>query len=182
MQAIAGLFLVRAVIRTAAFCSGFRSGLAASHTIVLTFDDTLVLLASILLTATPAGFGSSWERTSPFASPEGSVDLPLRRNAAQIQQHKLSISKPYPVTSIFAPPPERAPQRPSRPSPLAESTFKPALLRPPYDPKTPPVIIGQETSLPPLLPPRMDGHNRKPSWPMSGQEGTRLVSQDILWA
>lgn len=202
MQAITSLLLIRAVMRAAAFCNGFHPSPTNTHTVILTFDDTLVLLAAVLLTAVPAGFGSfSWEQTSPFSSSRGDGGgdedlLPLRLRRRQHHAKVSSISKPVPFGSPPLPcseenVPARPPVRPYRAPPApVEVVAKPAMVRHPYDPKTPPVFVsGQGEGLPPLLPVRMGGgHSKKPSWPMPvmgpvpgpGAEGG-LVGRDTLW-
>lgn len=196
MQAVTSLLLIRAVMRAAAFCNGFHPSPTNTHTVILTFDDTLVLLAAVLLTAVPAGFGSfSWEQTSPFSSSRkdggGEEDLlPLRLRRRQHHAKVSSISKPVPFGSPPLPPSEeRPPVRPYRaPPPPVEIVAKPAMVRHPYDPKTPPVFLsGQAEGFPPLLPGRMGGgHAKKPSWPMpvmgpAAAEGGGLVGRDTLW-
>ncbi|KAK1828174.1 RTA1 like protein-domain-containing protein [Podospora conica] len=197
MQAITSLLLIRAVMRAAAFCNGFHpSPTTNTLTVVLTFDDTLVLLAAVLLTAVPAGFGSfSWEKTSPFSSSQEEEEgdlLPLQLRRQQQHNKVSSISKPLPHGSPPLPCSEdaRPPVRPYRAPPApVEVVARPAMVRHPYDPKTPPVFVaGQGEGSPPLLPPRMGGHARKPSWPMpamppagAGAEGAGLVGRDTLW-
>ncbi|KAK0616288.1 RTA1 like protein-domain-containing protein [Immersiella caudata] len=194
MQVAAILLLVRAAVRTAALSGGFNRNFINSRITTFALDDTLVLLACIIITAAPVGrvFGSSWEKTSPFSSPEASVDLPWTLPPLSAHQRRLelraSISKPYPINRVFIPPKPRPgklrqpwqPLRPNRPSPLSSPDKKPPYQRPAYDvspamphfqtPKHSPTHFGQ--------PSPVDG---KPSWPLKSPAPSKLVSPNTLW-
>ncbi|KAK3937391.1 RTA1 like protein-domain-containing protein [Diplogelasinospora grovesii] len=82
-QVTVAFLLLRAAVRIATFASGLASSIAQSSIVSLLADDTLVLLACIILSILPAGsaFGSpAWEGTSPFAPSTNLRDdlLPLR--------------------------------------------------------------------------------------------------------
>lgn len=176
------LLLIRAVVRIAAFSYGFDSSLAGSRLATFTVDDVLVLLASIILVAAPAGraFGSSWKKTSPFGCSERFMDLPLhRRHLSRKRRTTMSISKPYASTATFLPP-SGSPsfQRPGpAPSPMASPHPKLLHVRPTYRPSRPP-------ALPPKGPrgsPRFPETPEKKSMPQQPDTPSRLVQPDSLW-
>ncbi|KAK0666383.1 putative RTA1 like protein [Cercophora samala] len=134
-QAAACLLTLRAAMRIAAFSGGLGSSLAVSQVVSFLLDDTLVLLAILILTLWPVGraFGPSWADTSPLAPPDALSDLPLRRHfhrhcRRQIL-HKRHLSQPY------NPPEVRSPYTPSHagsglPSSVRPSGHRPSPLEP----------------------------------------------------
>lgn len=190
MQAATLLLLVRAILRLAAFSSGFNGGgsLAGSRIAMVVLDDSLVLLTCIISLAVPAGraFGISWSETSPFTSSPDPETLPLR-TAQKIfgRPQTFSISKPYPIASAFAPMThDTAYERIGTSPPLTSPRHKPVYTRAPYD-----VLPVEAKQASPRFSPPSPGHERKPSWPVpcndlsydSSRGNHRLVRADRIW-
>ncbi|KAK3394882.1 RTA1 like protein-domain-containing protein [Podospora didyma] len=97
-QIAAALLLVRAAVRIGSFTGGLGSSLAQSQTAVFLLDDALVLVATIILSAVPAGraFGKAWAGTAPAPSSLRGIRSKKRARPA--------ISQPNPANTIFAPP------------------------------------------------------------------------------
>lgn len=105
------LLLVRTAVRIAIFANGLTSSFARSPVASFLLDDTLVLLAVLILTVYPVGrsFGPAWAETSPIISSSSSTPyqpgtLPLRlrrhrRNRSSRIINKRIISLPYPSPS-----------------------------------------------------------------------------------
>ncbi|KAK0733307.1 RTA1 like protein-domain-containing protein [Lasiosphaeria miniovina] len=113
MQLATLLLLVRGAVRIAAFSGGLGSVLAQSQVAIFLLDDTLVLIAAIILSAAPPGraFGPAWAETSPYPA------CATRRKPTSNPQIKRVISQPYPFTPGSLPPPPPLPQ--PLPQPLA---------------------------------------------------------------
>lgn len=186
MQIAAILLLVRATVRAAALSGGFNSTLIKSRIATFALDDVLVLLACTIMTLAPVGraFGNSWEKTSPFSSPEGSVDLPwTQQQTAQQRRLELraSISKPYPINRVFVPSAPRhgqsrqpfQPLRPNRPSPLPSPKKSPSYQRPAYD-KSPAHFLSES-------PTQTGQPSQDTSWPLKSLAPSKLVSPSVLW-
>ncbi|KAL2129391.1 hypothetical protein VTI74DRAFT_7849 [Chaetomium olivicolor] len=113
VQVVAALLIIRTAVRIAIFASGLSSPFARSPLTSFLLDDTLVLLAALILSVYPTGraFGHAWSATSPCsASNPNSADnniLPLRlrryrRNRSsrnQISKHVISLPYPSSVNS-----------------------------------------------------------------------------------
>lgn len=149
-QIVAALLLVRAVVRIAIFADGLASSFAQSQVTSFLLDDTLVLVATIILVVYPAGraFGVAWTATSPRASsdrPERRDHLPLRlrrhRRNRSYQISKRVISLPYPSPSTsprfspgFTPRSGMTPGLPAHPSPRVATAPVPPLTSPRNNP------------------------------------------------
>ncbi|KAK4126677.1 hypothetical protein N657DRAFT_653132 [Parathielavia appendiculata] len=164
LQIVALLLLARTAVRVAIFAEGLASSFARSQLTSLLLDDTLVLIAALLLAVCPAGrsFGVAWAATSPVASsssdrPPGAL-LPLRlrrhhrRNRrSHINQHIVSLPFPSPSSTSprfspgFTPKAGMTPGLPAHPSPH----YAPTLV-------TPPLIS------PPLISPRNNPVHQRP--------------------
>ncbi|SPQ26629.1 e2d7299f-e01d-4daa-b569-f300a80f5705 [Thermothielavioides terrestris] len=70
VQVTASLLLARTAVRIAIFANGLATSFARSQVASFLLDDTLVLIAALILTVYPAGraFGAAWAATSPVAS------------------------------------------------------------------------------------------------------------------
>ncbi|KAK5661685.1 hypothetical protein OQA88_9785 [Cercophora sp. LCS_1] len=188
MQTAAFLLLLRSVLRLAAFSGGMNGGLAGSRTVIAILDDVLVLLACIASLAIPVGkaFGVSWDNTSPFKSASDPEALPLRLSQGKLRRPQaFSISKPYPLTSVFAPMThETAYERVETSPPLMSPRNKRVYSRAPYDILS---VESKQTSY--GFSPPSPGHLRKPPWPLSSgdpardsaRNSHRLVSADRIW-
>jgi hypothetical protein len=196
MQIAAILLLVRAAVRTAALSGGFDRTLVSIRITTFALDDTLVLIACVIMTVAPVGraFGTAWDKTCPFSTSEGSTDLPWTHQPMSHQRRlelRASISKPYPINRVFVPPAPRLaktyqprqPPRPKRPSPLPSPKKLLAYQRPAYDvspsvsahfptPKDSPTRIQHEP---------VDMTDT--SWPLRspGPGPSKLVSPETLW-
>ncbi|KAK3906729.1 RTA1 like protein-domain-containing protein [Staphylotrichum tortipilum] len=163
VQAVAAILLVRTAVRIAVFASGLNGPLAQSQVASFLLDDTLVLVAALILTVYPVGraFGEAWAETSPRVLADRSDGLPLRhrhhrRNrSSQINHHVISLPYQSPAASPrfspgFTPRSGMTPGLPAHPSPRgAPSTGVPS-------PRTP-------ASAPPLASPRnYPVHQRAP--------------------
>ncbi|KAK1750812.1 RTA1 like protein-domain-containing protein [Echria macrotheca] len=186
MQISAVLLSIRAVIRVAAFSGGLSSDVAGSRLVTFTLDDSIVLLACTILVLAPAGraFGNSWEKTSPFSSPEGSLDLPLRHQQRSRRRLKnMSISKPFTSATAFQPlnggPPHL--RHGTGPPPLTSPREAPVYVRPAYDLSPPPVVPLQNSqSLNQMY--KEAGERRSGSWPLApAPDSSRLVRPDTIW-
>ncbi|KAK3383950.1 RTA1 like protein-domain-containing protein [Lasiosphaeria ovina] len=115
MQLATLLLLVRGAVRIAAFSGGLGSVLAQSQVAIFLLDDTLVLIAAIILSAAPPGraFGLAWAETSPYPA------CATRRKPTSDPQIRRVISQPYPFTPGSLPPPPPPPP-PPLPLPLAQ--------------------------------------------------------------
>ncbi|KAK3492332.1 RTA1 like protein-domain-containing protein [Neurospora hispaniola] len=185
VQAASVLLLVRAAIRLAAFTGGLASGLVQSQIVSLVLDDTLVLVAAIILSVAPVGraFGSSWAETAPFTLASDESDLPLRNWRPSTSQHrKKAISHPFPASPMIAQPYPRSyhsiySQIP--PPPLASPQDKRVYQRAPYEITPVQVVpyVPSEAGSPPLsgsMP--ADTPRRTP------REAQKLVDPDALWS
>lgn len=185
------LLLVRTAIRLAAFTGGLSSGLVQSQVVSLVLEDTLVLVAAIILCMVPVGraFGSSWAETAPFTLGGDESDLPLRNwrpsSTATGHQHsrKRAISQPFPGSpmtataqpsprsyhSIYPPPP---------PPPLASPQDKRVYQRAPYEITPVQVVpyVPSEAGSPPLSGSMPADTPRK-----TPREAQKLVDPDALW-
>ncbi|KAK4171299.1 RTA1 like protein-domain-containing protein [Triangularia setosa] len=109
VQAATCLLVLRTALRIAAFSGGLGSPLAVSQVVSFLLNDTLVLLAILILILWPVGraFGPSWADTSPLASPDALSDLPLRRHFhrhSRIQiLHKRHLSQPHNSSDVPSP-------------------------------------------------------------------------------
>ncbi|KAK0702613.1 RTA1 like protein-domain-containing protein [Apiosordaria backusii] len=143
-QTATSLLVLRAALRIAAFSGGLGSSLATSQIISFLLDDTLVLLAILILTLWPVGraFGPSWADTSPLASPDALSDLPLRRHFHRHSRrqiiHKRHLSQPYNSSELPSPftPGHGGTGLPSsvRPSGHRPSPLEPSLTSPRNNP------------------------------------------------
>lgn len=179
------LLLVRAAIRLAAFTGGLASGLVQSQIISLVLDDTLVLVAAIILSVAPVGraFGSSWAETAPFTLASDESDLPLRNWRPSTSQHrKRAISHPFPASPMIAQPSPRSYHSIYSqicPPPLASPQDKRVYQRAPYEITPVQVVpyVPSEAGSPPLsgsMP--ADTPRRTP------REAQKLVDPDALWS
>ncbi|AEO64522.1 uncharacterized protein THITE_123858 [Thermothielavioides terrestris NRRL 8126] len=154
VQVTASLLLARTAVRIAIFANGLATSFARSQVASFLLDDTLVLIAALILTVYPAGraFGAAWAATSPVASSDrpDHLPLPLRRHRRNRSYpiNKRVISLPYssPSTSPrfspgFATRPGMTPGLPAHPSPqgaplvapLMSPRNNPVHQRVPYD-------------------------------------------------
>ncbi|KAK3332439.1 RTA1 like protein-domain-containing protein [Cercophora scortea] len=192
MQLAALLLVLRVVVRIAAFSYGLATVLAQSQIVSFLLDDTPVLLASIILTALPAGraFDFAWAETSPFSWPSrrNSTGLPLRQPRSIRERHKRVISQPFPsAASAFLPPSPRpyrpAGSPPALPSLVTSPSQAPVYQRPPYD-------VSPAQAVPFLAPdktPPMSSFSpieqRKKPWQQIGSpDASELVKPDTIWS
>jgi hypothetical protein len=210
IQMVAFLLMVRTAVRIAIFASGFASNFARSQVTSLLLDDTLVLVAVLILAVYPAGrsFGGAWAATSPVASspdrPDTVLPLRLRRHrrnrSSRINQHVISLPHPSPSTSPrFSPgytsKAGMTPGLPAHPSPHAPppQAFPPLMSprnnpvhqRAPYDAtaaQTVPFLSPQESpGLDSALWMTSTGEHGRKRRMWTGQEGAQMVDGNALW-
>ncbi|KAK4240215.1 RTA1 like protein-domain-containing protein [Achaetomium macrosporum] len=209
VQVAASLLMVRTAVRIAIFASGLTNAFARSQVASFLLDDTLVLVAVLILTIHPAGrvFGMAWAATSPMASPDRSDDLPLRlrrhRRNRSYPINKRIISLPYPSPSTsprfspgFASRVGMTPGLPAHPSPQAAPPVPPLMSprnnpvhqRVPYDAsptQAVPFLAAQESpgldSTMWAAAPVEHGRKRKMWRGRPAQEANQMVDSDALW-
>ncbi|KAK3682150.1 RTA1 like protein-domain-containing protein [Podospora appendiculata] len=192
IQISALLLMFRAVVRIAAFSGGLATVLAQSQIVSFLLDDTPVLLASIILTALPAGrvFDFAWAETSPFTLPSSRrspTGLPLRQPRSIRERHRRVISQPFPsATSAFLPPSPRpyrpAGAPPALPSLVTSPSQAPVYQRPPYDvspAQAVPFLAPEKT--PPMLSFSPIEQRKKPWQQIGSPDASELVKPDTLW-
>jgi hypothetical protein len=172
VQVAATLLLIRTAARIAILAGGLTSAFASSQVTTFLLDDTLVLVAVLILTVYPVGraFGDVWASTCPLAassSPDRPDTLPLRlrrhrRNrCSHINKHVISLPHPSPSTSPrfspgFTPRAGMTPGLPAHPSPRAPAPVAPLMSprnnpvhqRTPYDTSPTqdvPFLVSQES-------------------------------------
>lgn len=187
IQVASVLLLVRAAIRLAAFTGGLASGLVQSQVVSLVLDDTLVLVAAIILCMAPVGraFGSSWAETAPFTLAGDESDLPLRNwrpsTTGGQQNRKRAISQPFPASPMTAQPSPRSYHSiypPPPPPPLASPQDKRVYQRAPYEITPVQVVpyVPSDAGSPPLSGSMPADTPRK-----TPREAQKLVDPDALW-
>ncbi|KAK4154166.1 RTA1 like protein-domain-containing protein [Chaetomidium leptoderma] len=210
IQVVASLLLVRTAVRIAIFANGLASTFAGSQVAAFLLDDTLVLLAILILTVYPAGraFGVAWATTSPMASSSirpNTLPLRLRRHrrnrSSRIDKRIISLPYPSPSTSprfspAFTPRGGMTPGLPAHPSPRAPQPGPPLMSprnnpvhqRVPYDTSPTqdgPFLVSQESpgldSAMWMTTPPLEHGRKRPMWAGSGQEGNQMVDGDALW-
>ncbi len=171
-------------------------------------DDTMVLLASLLITFTPPGraFGSAWKDTCPFKSSDDNTGhLPLQlgtQASARRRNLKRTISQPYPIAPVPVPtlPAYRRITPPTglNPSlaPLISPRQKPVYQRPPYDLSPALTVPFRPAENTPLVSPiqRLQGgvmstlvssverKKKNSGWPLASPDASQLVRQESLWS
>ncbi len=125
-------------MRIAVFAGGLDSPFAQSQVASFLLDDTLILIAALILTIYPVGraFGEAWAETSPRASGDRPSGLPLRRRhrrnrSSQIHHHVISLPYQSPAASPrfspgFTPRSGMTPGLPSHPSPRGVTSAHPS--------------------------------------------------------
>ncbi|KAK0707582.1 RTA1 like protein-domain-containing protein [Lasiosphaeris hirsuta] len=190
IQVATGLLLLRAIIRVASFSDSLGKRITGSQAVILSLDDTFVLLAFIILSVVPAGraFGYSWQETSPFSNVSEISGLPFRRRApAQSQKHlKGSIGHPRPITSVFVPLPQHpASQRraglPVVPPLKSPPYNKPSFPRAAYEASPASSVPYSATDSSPASSLASPGDRRKRQWQMTSPNASHLVKADSLW-
>ncbi|KAK3349447.1 RTA1 like protein-domain-containing protein [Lasiosphaeria hispida] len=190
MQVATGLLLLRAIIRVASFSDGLGKRVTGSQAVILSLDDTFVLLAFIILSAVPAGraFGYSWQETSPFSNINEISGLPFRRRTSAQSQRQLkgSIGHPQPVTSVFVPLPQHptSQRRAGLPvvPPLKSPPYsKPMFPRAAYEASPASSVPYSATDSSPASSLASPGDRRKRQWQMTSPNASHLVKADLLW-
>ncbi|KAH6617268.1 RTA1 like protein-domain-containing protein [Chaetomium tenue] len=211
IQVVAALLLLRTAVRIAIFADGLDSAFATSQVTTFLLDDTIVLVAVLIIAICPPGraFGGAWAATSPMAtSPDRPHTLPLRlrrhRRNRSSRINKRVISLPYTSPSAsprfspgYTPRGGMTPGLPAHPSPRAPPLISP-LMSPRNNPvhQRAPYELSPTQEVPYMAPqesPGMDSsmwmasppvdHGRKRRMRAgSGPEPNQMVDGDALWS
>ena len=180
MQAVELLFLIRAIIRAGTLSMGLTADLVGPHVATFTLDDTLVLLACIIMTAVPVGraFGSAWQDTSPFSASCGPAQLPLTQRQDHGQRHHFpSILHPRHMNIVSAQPSPRRLRSEFSPPPihgLSGRLLPGGYTRQAYGVRPQPprgILLTTRTT------PEGVAKPKRP-WPLGN---SRLVNRESLW-
>lgn len=211
IQVVVALLLLRTAVRIAIFADGLDSAFATSQVTTFLLDDTIVLVAVLIIAICPPGraFGGAWASTSPMAaSPDRPHTLPLRlrrhRRNRSSRINKRVISLPYTSPSAsprfspgYTPRGGMTPGLPAHPSPRAPPLISP-LMSPRNNPvhQRAPYELSPTQEVPYMAPqesPGMDStmwmasppidHGRKRRMRAgSGPETNQMVDGDALWS